>query len=100
MFSILFKIYCLIIETVTLPFRILMYFLGFIYKIIFCVQIYMASVCRGAFGDGYGCDILDPSYVFTTILFSTIKLIIIGLIIYALYKYMYVCEEDEDINEN
>lgn len=73
-----------------------MYFLGYIYRIVFCIQIYMCSVCRSTFGNGYGCDILDPSYVFTTILFSTFKLVVIALIMYTIYQYIYIDEEEDD----
>lgn len=77
MFEFVHQLSQLINQTIMVPFLIAYNLLWYIYKIIFFIQIYMCSSCRSIFGDGFGCDILDPNYVFTTVVLNTIQLIII-----------------------
>jgi len=73
---------------ITFPIQIVFVLLMYIYKIIFSLQFFMANTCISLFGEGYGCDILNPNYVFSTVIFSTIKILIITYTSMSIYKYI------------
>jgi len=88
MISLLYYIYDLITKTIQLvlhltwlPFGTIIAILKYIFNTIFIFQIAMSGACEGIFGPEFGCYILNPSYVFTSILFDTIK---ISILIYLL----------------
>ncbi len=77
MLGFFYKLLNLVYRTLMLPITITYSIISVIYYLVFFIQIHMSSTCRGVFGDGFGCDILDPYYVFTSVLFNTIKLVCI-----------------------
>lgn len=85
MLDILQKTFFAIYSVITLPFRWVFGIVYFIYSLFFLPQFYMHGMCETLFGSGYGCDILNPDYVFTTILFNSIKLIVVATIILRLW---------------
>ena len=62
-----------------LPFIILSSILNIIYRSFFFVHIWLNSTCVSIFGNGFGCKILNPDYVFFYLLKN---LIIISFLIY------------------
>ena len=59
-------------KTIFLPLYIIYYALWSLYKLLFIIQFSMNYTCESFFGRGYGCDVLNPTYVFTTVVFKTI----------------------------
>ena len=74
------------LTTVTLPFKFILLLFYYIYKIVFSLQFFMAGACTTMFGDGFGCDIINPNYVFTTMIIALLKFIFISHMGKAIYK--------------
>lgn len=64
------------------PIRILYFF----YSLFFIFQYQIASTCISIYGEAWICMILNPDYVFTTII---IDLMFYSLLIYLMY-YVYL----------
>jgi len=71
------------ILTLLLPFNIVLKILKMLYNTIFTLQIYMSSTCSSLFGEGFGCKVIHPSYIFSQILKD---LIIWSIIVYIAIK--------------
>ena len=82
----------MVYEILSLPFK-LIYKLGYIlYNMLFFIQIYLFTICKGVFGIESGCSIIDPSYVFTTVIWTVIKY---SLLIYICIKLYYLWKNNE-----
>lgn len=57
-----------IFYTIFLPFNIVFGILYQLYRTVFIFQIFMSNTCQGLFGKGFGCDIINPNYVFVNVL--------------------------------
>jgi len=57
-----------LLNTIFFPIHILTLLLKLIYNTIFFLNIYMSNACVKMFGNGYGCKIIHPTYVFTEVL--------------------------------
>lgn len=86
MLSYLYTIGMFLLKTILLPVYIVYYLLWYIYRTIFFIQFSMSYTCESFFGNGYGCDILNPDYVFTTMIYQSLKMIIIVYICLKLYE--------------
>jgi len=89
MLEILQKTLFAIYSVITLPLKWILGALYYIYSFIFLPQFYMHGMCVTLFGSGYGCDILNPDYVFTTILFNTIRLVAIVTVLLKIWNLWY-----------
>lgn len=58
--------------TICIPFNLIYYLLSILYKIFFSLQIFLTEICIGLFDYGYGCKVIDPSYVFTNVIWYTV----------------------------
>jgi|APSaa5957512493_1039668.scaffolds.fasta_scaffold317297_2 hypothetical protein len=85
MFSFITQLINMVYELLSLPFRLVYKLLYIIYNMIFLIQIYLFSSCQGIFGTGSGCDIINPSYVFTTVIWVVVKYSIIIYVCIKLY---------------
>ena len=77
-----------ILQTVFLPFYLIYYILWYMYRSLFIIQFSMNFTCESFFGEGYGCNVLNPTYIFTTVIYNTLVLTIIvylGIKLYELY---------------
>ena len=68
LFSLLQTIIYGFIKTLFLPFDLLLALVSLIYRIIFFFQIYMSSMCTALFGDGFGCKVIHPDYIFIDVM--------------------------------
>ena len=46
----------------------------------------MSNTCISLFGEGFGCDIINPNYVFTTLIFAIFKFVVISNVGKAIFK--------------
>ena len=89
MFEFIYQLWQLIYQMTLVPFQFIYNIIWFAYRTVFFLQINMCIMCKGIFGDGYASNIIDPSYVFTNVVFSTIKIVILvhtGLRLYETYN--------------
>jgi len=75
-----------ILRPIFLPFTLLFSFIRTIYNIVFLLQITMSDACVSVVGDTYYCNILNPSYVFTSITSNFIIWTIAAYICLSLYE--------------
>ena len=72
--------------TLLLPVNLLAKLLYLIYKVVFSLQFFMSNTCISLFGEGFGCDIINPNYVFTTLILAVLKFVVISNAGRAIFK--------------
>ena len=77
MFEYISQLWQLIYQMTLVPFQFMYNIMWVIYRTVFFLQINMCSMCKDIFGNGYASNIIDPSYVFTSVVASTIKIVIL-----------------------
>jgi hypothetical protein len=73
-------------STILLPLKLLIQLLYLIYKLVFSLQFFMSGTCISLFGEGFGCDIINPNYVFTTLILAIVKFVVISHVGKAVFK--------------
>jgi hypothetical protein len=72
-----------------LPINLIFQLLYFLFRVIFSFQFILSDSCNHLFGSGFGCDILNPIYIFTnavTNLLIVTSIVFIGIKTYEAYK--------------
>ena len=62
------------VTAVSLPFKLVIMIAYYLYKFVFAIQFFMSDTCQSLFGSSFGCDIINPNYVFTKEIFIDICL--------------------------
>lgn len=75
------------VRTLLFPFRAVFGIAYYVYRIIFFIQLFLSGQCEQIFGDGYGCRILNPDYIFTSVIKQLLLLSLIGYLAYLIYQY-------------
>ena len=97
MFEFISQLWQLIYQMFLIPFQIFYNTLWFIYRTVFFLQINMCEMCKGIFGNGYASNIIDPAYVFTNVVFSTIKIVIL---VHIALRIREVYDKWKDLNSD